>query len=627
MQHEKLKNNVIGRAVRKRIWKKKSKLKYIKLGIASILFILSSFWLMLLVFLILALNMTVNNSSVHYTSDYTRFSYQVEEYRNTVETLCQQEGLSEYSSVIMAIMEVSTSGAGTDPMQAADKEANELFGKNRGDIGNYYYSIKVGIKEFKELIKICGVENINDSGRLSVAIQAYHFDRGYIEYANSADGYSVDTAREYLYMSQDLPHSLSPAFAVNVYQYIQLLTSGYKDMDYPLSIHSTYQEYDGNSVVYQGVLNQPVFSVSSGRIDAVDIKEGFADITIIYGTYSITYKNVAECTFCAGDFVSRGSVLGKLSGDEPYLLEIVILNNGENIDPEQILGKVLVQKKPVDEATRKTMIEVANTAKMATGLAYNPNQADAWGCSISGFAHVCYITFYNGTEQINLPTEYEELLKYEGIVYHETQYIVPNIMYEGDILLYKDSSGEYVSLAIYLGESRVMHMTPDGVVQDFYNFMEPSDLIRVCGKKYMGLMWPLPEFDNARITSEFDPARLNPVTGIIEPHNGTDIGEPEGTKIYAAAEGIVERASYGKSTGLYVSIKHNYEGKEFYTLYYHCSRLLVSTGQPISQGDIIALVGSTGESTGNHLHFGIRVPGEGYIDAMSVFYIYKNKEE
>ena len=96
-------------------------------------------------------------------------------------------------------------------------------------------------------------------------------------------------------------------------------------------------------------------------------------------------------------------------------------------------------------------------------------------------------------------------------------------------------------------------------------------------------------------------------------HKGIDFAAPAGTKIYAAAAGTVIQSGYGQEGSGYggygnvVVIQHS---ATYSTLYGHCSKLLVSAGQSVSAGQIIALVGSTGQSTGNHCHFEIRVNGK-----------------
>lgn len=117
------------------------------------------------------------------------------------------------------------------------------------------------------------------------------------------------------------------------------------------------------------------------------------------------------------------------------------------------------------------------------------------------------------------------------------------------------------------------------------------------------MLWPVP--GQYRITSNFG-GRADPITGVWSSHGGTDIAAPYGTPIVAANSGVVIFAGWHYSYGNYVIIDH---GGGIATLYAHCSKLLVTNGQAVSKGDRVALVGSTGYSTGNHLHFEVRING------------------
>ena len=92
-------------------------------------------------------------------------------------------------------------------------------------------------------------------------------------------------------------------------------------------------------------------------------------------------------------------------------------------------------------------------------------------------------------------------------------------------------------------------------------------------------------------------------TGQYPSHNGVDIAAPIGTHIYAADSGVVTKALYTNvGYGVYLEIEHG----GYQTLYGHCSRLLVSVGQQVTQGQVVAYMGSTGNSTGSHLHFEVK---------------------
>ena len=114
-----------------------------------------------------------------------------------------------------------------------------------------------------------------------------------------------------------------------------------------------------------------------------------------------------------------------------------------------------------------------------------------------------------------------------------------------------------------------------------------------------GFLWPCPS--SRRITSGFG-LRDQPTAGASTNHKGIDIGAGYGSAIIASAAGRVTTATYSSSAGNYVVISH---GNGISTVYMHCSALYVSVGQTVAQGETIAAVGSTGYSTGNHLHFGV----------------------
>ena len=130
------------------------------------------------------------------------------------------------------------------------------------------------------------------------------------------------------------------------------------------------------------------------------------------------------------------------------------------------------------------------------------------------------------------------------------------------------------------------------------------------------LQWPLPVAGT--ITSQFG-HRVDPITGEVSSHTGTDIACAEGMPILAAADGTVTIAngldSWGGSYGYYIQIDH---GGGMETLYAHCSSICVTTGQQVQAGQVIGYVGHTGRVTGNHLHLEVRIDGN-RADAMQYF--------
>ena len=118
-----------------------------------------------------------------------------------------------------------------------------------------------------------------------------------------------------------------------------------------------------------------------------------------------------------------------------------------------------------------------------------------------------------------------------------------------------------------------------------------------------GFVWPAPSY--TYISSEFG-YRIHPIYGTNIFHSGLDMAAPSGSPILAAADGQVVAASYESSMGNYVMIDH---GDGLYTIYMHASALYCSKGQSVTAGTKIAAVGSTGNSTGPHLHFSVRLNG------------------
>lgn len=112
--------------------------------------------------------------------------------------------------------------------------------------------------------------------------------------------------------------------------------------------------------------------------------------------------------------------------------------------------------------------------------------------------------------------------------------------------------------------------------------------------------------DGARLSSGYG-LRTHPVLGYKKMHKGVDFAAPTGTPIYAAGDGVIEKAGWFSSYGKYVRIRHNSELK---TAYAHLSRIKVKNGTRIQQGDVIGYVGTTGRSTGPHLHYEVLLHGK-----------------
>ena len=119
-----------------------------------------------------------------------------------------------------------------------------------------------------------------------------------------------------------------------------------------------------------------------------------------------------------------------------------------------------------------------------------------------------------------------------------------------------------------------------------------------------GYLWPLPASYNT--LSSLYGNRTHPITKKPNNHTGIDVPAPSGTNIYAAKSGVVTTSTYNSSYGNYVVVSHS-DGSS--TLYAHMVKRNATVGKTVKQGDVIGYVGTTGSSTGNHLHYEVRING------------------
>ena len=191
-------------------------------------------------------------------------------------------------------------------------------------------------------------------------------------------------------------------------------------------------------------------------------------------------------------------------------------------------------------------------------------------------------------EQANLEelisTKESEINRYTGDINDKEKAIAE---YEADIALENDT---IKALEAALAEERKRLLEENGSEKIIYD-----------GGMFK---WPAPSY--TRISSDYG-WRMHPTLGVEKFHNGVDMAAPGGSPILAAYGGEVIAASYNSSMGNYIMINH---GGGLITIYMHASALYVSKGAMVARGDKIAAVGTTGRSTGNHLHFGVRLNGE-----------------
>ncbi len=173
----------------------------------------------------------------------------------------------------------------------------------------------------------------------------------------------------------------------------------------------------------------------------------------------------------------------------------------------------------------------------------------------------------------------------------------------------KEIEGQIDSFQALYEEEEVARIELEKQIAELQEELEKQQQSNVQGSGRF--VWPATSYI---VTSPFG-TRLHPVYGYYLTHYGVDIGAGYGTEIYAADSGTVIASEYSSSYGYYIVIDH---GNGYTTLYGHMSELIASVGEGVSQGEVIGLVGSTGVSTGPHLHFEIRDCGV-CIDPLDFF--------
>ncbi|MDO4294272.1 MAG: peptidoglycan DD-metalloendopeptidase family protein [Eubacteriales bacterium] len=240
--------------------------------------------------------------------------------------------------------------------------------------------------------------------------------------------------------------------------------------------------------------------------------------------------------------------------------------------------------------------DMLNQVKYVEKLSsYDKQQLEAYRQSVE-YLKLCKQTLEEEEELLNTAQESleQEQAAVDTLISEKEKQIQA---YQGDI------SNKQAAIADYEADVAAQNATiaalEKAVAADKAKLAEESKL------KYDGGMFQMPCPGYTRISDDYG-NRMHPTLKVEKFHNGVDFAAPSGTPILAAYGGNVVAASYNSSMGNYVMIDH---GDGLYTIYMHASKLYVSSGQAVSKGDKIAAVGSTGRSTGPHLHFSVRLNG------------------
>ena len=238
--------------------------------------------------------------------------------------------------------------------------------------------------------------------------------------------------------------------------------------------------------------------------------------------------------------------------------------------------------------------------------------AEDFGDFLSRLDLISYHLDYNDTILQNLQANYEKLNKSRAdydesseqlMLYYESQKTLKQNL-DAQMAYAKEQKQlnlqDAAAAEEALKEKQRLVAELDNEIAELAKQLAKTDTSTYSGE----FLWPLPS-EYTTISSGFV-HRINPITKKAENHNGVDIPAPARTNIYAADDGTVVIAKWNGGFGNCVTINH---GGGIMTLYGHCTSLNVTSGQEVKRGDVVAFVGSTGQSTGNHLHFTVYKDG------------------
>lgn len=302
------------------------------------------------------------------------------------------------------------------------------------------------------------------------------------------------------------------------------------------------------------------------------------------------------------------------------LKEKIIVKESQITEAEEEL-EVALEKEENQKESIKTNIRlmyensesyVAELITTSTGLGDMLNKADYME-SIVAYSRERFEEFQLNREMVELCKESlemeKEILDSAKEAVEEEQKNLEELITqkEQDLTEYENSiANKENAIAEYQREidaqNEVIKALEKAISEEKKRLAEQNGGVKLT---YDGGTFKFPLASYTRISDDFG-KRIDPVYKIESMHNGVDFAAPKGTAIYAAYDGVVVAAAYHYSMGNYVMIDH---GDNLYTIYMHSSALYVKANDVVARGDTIAAVGTTGKSTGNHLHFGVRKDG------------------
>lgn len=303
--------------------------------------------LLLLLATVGAAGVLVGNQSKNYVpAETSGLSKEVEAYRKTVKKYADNAGIGEYTDHLLCIMQTSTSGVGSDVMNAGEFSSNTKFPQKRGMITEPSYSIECGVQEFKELISSLSITAPNDSDKLLILYQAYHLNRGYIDYADGS--YTPENAKAYC-DSKQLGDYFNYNFAQQVAYYLSAL-NGTGSFKYPLKDFHTvsspygyrYSPITGIYELHSGTdfpapQGTPVLASRAGIVERAENMGGYGNCVVIRhdSKYTTYYAHNVSLVVFPGQTVNQGDIIayvGSTGNSTGPHCHFEIRENGKPVD-------------------------------------------------------------------------------------------------------------------------------------------------------------------------------------------------------------------------------------------------------------------------------------------------------
>lgn len=423
---------------------------------------------------------------------FVSFSPEVEAYRDEVVSQCENYGIIEYVNAILAIMQVETGGTTLDPMNAGNKLYNTEYPKKRGSIEDPTYSIEVAVLEIRDLIDLADAA-FDDPASMLVVYQAYHFDRGYVDYAADHGGYNTATAKDYLNNS-DLPYYLRPGFATNVASFVYIQGGSISAFAYPVDIDDSEITCSFGEETSSGSISTVTYFKTDGSSSIYAITDGdiisatSRSITLKHGKYNIYYKylNVyddyldydhdGDGTDDGPDitYADKGDALGTSRSRQDLFLQVSY--EGQFIDPMSIINLVIDKAYDPDSGNDDVRDAIVDYAKLWMQTPYVWGGTSLYtGVDCSGFMQQIYKNF-----GYSIPRVSREQANYKGAVWSTTE-VYPNVLQKGDLLFYTDESGTVNHVTMYIGDGLIIgaQSRKTGIKITKYNYRTPVKAVRI----------------------------------------------------------------------------------------------------------------------------------------------------